>query len=117
MPLEIITRMVEYVKDYQKQERAAGKDRKTGKRKMPMLTYNLIRENCFRNENGEIPTELKYTDDALKQLLNKNGLWLRQQMSALRKEEGRRRGIKQWQDKLAKDRAEAQRLAAEATAA
>lgn len=117
MPPEIITRMCEYVKDYQKQERAAGKDRKTGKRKMQMLTYNMIRDNVFKNENGEIPEELKYTDDALKQLLNKYGLWLRQPMSQARKEEGRARGIRQWKEKLAKDRADAQRQAAEATAA
>lgn len=117
MPPEVITRMCEYVKEYQKQEKAVGKDRKTGKRKMHMLTYNMIRENVFRNANGEIPEELKYTDDALKQLLNKYGLWLRQPMSQARKEEGRARGIRQWKEKLAKDREEAQRLAAEATAA
>lgn len=117
IPPEIATRMVEYVKSYQKQERAAGVDKKTGKKKMQQLTYNMIRDHVLRGQDGEIPTEFKYTDDALKTILNKFGLWLRAPMSQARKEAGRVRGKKQWQDKLAKDRAEAQSKAAEAEAA
>lgn len=109
--------MLEYVRDYQAKEKAAGKDKRTGRRKMPMLNWTLIRQNCLANVNGQIPKELKFTDEAMKKLLNKHGLFLRKPMSDEMKEIGRLRGKKQWLDKLVKDRAEAAKKAAEAEAA
>lgn len=82
-----------------------------------MLNWTMIRENCLADANGQIPKELKFTDDAMKKILNKHGVFLRKPMSEEMKEIGRLRGKKQWLDKLVKDRAEAARKAGEAQAA
>lgn len=82
-----------------------------------MLNWTLIRQNCLADANGHVPKELKFTDEAMKKLLNKHGLFLRKPMSDEMKEIGRLRGKKQWLDKLVKDRAEAAKKAAEAEAA
>lgn len=116
-PPEVVTRRVEYVKDYQTRQKAAGEDEKTGKMKMPMLSWNMIRENTLADVNGQIPKELKFTDDAMKKVLNAHNLFLRNPTLAENKELARLRGKQQWLEKLAKDRAEAVKKAAEATAA
>lgn len=116
-PPEVVSRMVEYVKEYQAKEKIAGRDKKTGKKKMPMLNWTMIRQNCLADANGQIPKELKFTDDAMKKMLNKHGIFLRKPMSEEMREIGRLRGKKQWLDKLVKDRAEAAKKAAEAQAA
>lgn len=104
IPPEKHEQMIRYVQQYLGTERAAGIDKKTGKKKMPPLTYKMIRDAVFRDENGEIPPDLKFTDDALKQMLNKHGLWLRTPFNQMQKEQSRIRGRKQWEAKLAKDK-------------
>lgn len=114
LPDEIMDKMIRYVEDYLAKERAAGFDKKTGKKKMTPLTYSMIRDAIFKDENGDIPPEFKFTDDALKAMLNKRGLWLRTPFSQAKIQEARARGKKQWLDKCAKDAAEKARAEAAA---
>lgn len=112
LPPETMDKMVNYVGDYLAKERAAGFDKKTGKKKMTPLTYSMIRDAVFKDGNGNIDPELKISDDALKAILNKKGLWLRMPFSQAKIEEARARGKKQWLDKCAKEAAEKARAEA-----
>jgi len=114
LPPEIMDKLVTYVERYLAKERAAGVDKKTGRKKMTPLTYAMIRDAVFKDENGNIPPELKLTDDALKAVLNKKGLWLRRPYSKAKREEARARGKKQWLDKCAREAAEKARAEAAA---
>ena len=104
IPPEKHEQMIKYVKEYIAAEKVAGTDKKTRRKRMAPLTYNIIRDAIFKDENGETPAHLKYTDDALKQMLNREGIWLRSPFSQTQKEQSRARGKKQWEAKLAKDR-------------
>jgi len=114
LPPETMDKLVNYVEQYLAKERAAGVDKKTGKKKIKPLTYAKIRDEIFKDENGDIPAQLKLTDDALKAVLNKKGLWLRRPYSKAKIEEARARGKKQWLDKCAREAAE--KASAEAAA-
>lgn len=96
-PAEKVDAMIKYVEEYLAKERAAGVDRKTGKKKVQPLTYEMIRDALFKDENGNILEDCKkITEDAMKRRLNSRGLWLRMPMSEARKENMRIRGKKQW---------------------
>lgn len=114
LPQETTDKIVKYVEGYLAKERAGGFDKKTGKKKMTPLTYAMIRDTFFKDEKGEIPPELKITDNALKGILNKKGLWLRTPLNQTQIEERRLRGKQQWLDKYAKDAAEKARAEAAA---
>ena len=81
IPEDRIDAMVAYAKDYLAREKTCAVDKRTGRKPMKHLSYNMIRQAVFADENGEISAKFKYTDDALKSTLNKRGVWLRQSMS------------------------------------
>lgn len=117
IPEERIDAMVAYVKDYMEREKTCPVDKRTKRKTMKHLSYNMIRQAIFADENGEIPAKFKFTDDALKSTLNKRGIYLRAPMSQAMVEIARARGKKMWQDKLDRDRQAAEASAAAETEA
>lgn len=117
IPEERIDAMVAYVKDYMEREKTCPVDKRTKRKTMKHLSYNMIRQAIFADENGEIPAKFKFTDDALKSTLNKRGIYLRAPMSQAMVEIARARGKKMWQDKLDRDRQAAETSAAAGTEA
>lgn len=112
-PQELTARLTTFVKEHLAREKAGGFDTAKNKKNVPSLTYNMIRESVFADENGQIPDQYKKftTDDAIKAQLNKHGLWLRQPMPAHLVEQARARGKKLWLEKLEKDRLDAEAAA------
>ena len=120
IPEENLSELLTYVEGYLAKERSAenqGFDKRTQRRKVTPLTYKMIRDACFKDEKGEpIQALMKISDDGLKGILNRHGLWLRMPMSQNRIEEARARGKRQWLEKLEMDKQEAAEKTAEARA-
>lgn len=109
-PEALIDQLVAFVKEHREKEKVGGFDTARNQKKVPSLTYNMIRESVFADEHSNIPEQYKKftTDDAIKAQLNKYGLWLRQPMPPHLVERARARGKKQWLDKLERGRQEAE---------
>ena len=111
-PEDKAKQVIAYVEDYIAKDKVAGLDKPNRRRMMEPLTYNMIRDNVLKDpEKGEVPIELRVTDNTLKRILNKHGLYLRAAFPAHKIAEARARGKRQWQDKLEKDKKAAEALA------